>query len=131
MIVHACPPPQPSQAWKTKWWKLHSKLHYNELAFEGATAVGFVRIECYGSPDSPESGWLEGLRIHPDFSGKGIMTRINDAVFSRVPPAVRRDMYLAVGSANERMCAISDSKYEYIGGYCMHRFTQGAAPPAR
>jgi len=119
-----------THAW-TRWWEMHPSLHFNELAMDGDAPLGFVRVECYGAADAPESGWLEGLRIHPDAQGRGVMSLLNRAVLSRVPPAVRREVYLAVGSSNERMRAICDSKYVYIGGYCMHDLIAGSPPESR
>jgi GNAT superfamily N-acetyltransferase len=38
--------------------------------------VGFVKL----SESTPEDWWLQGLRVHPDFEGQGIASRLHDAL---------------------------------------------------
>ena len=123
-----------SEAWVHAWWKMDARLHFNEFAFVDQVpekAVGFVRVECYGSPEVAESGWLEGLRVHPDYQGLGIMNRLQSRILSRIPTAVRANLFLAVGSDNERMRSICNSKYEYLGAFTAHKVISGAPPASR
>ena len=85
-------------AWEKEWWVLDPRLHFNDFAFIGSTAVAFVRCEAYGPAASPESGWLEGLRVHPEDQGRKIMSRLQRHLLKRLPATVQAEMYLAVGS---------------------------------
>lgn len=103
-----------TMAW-AGWWKQHPQMHYNQWVFSGDVGVGFARIELYGTPEEPESGWLEGLRVHSEYQGKGVMKKLLEPLMQRVPEIVHKSMLLAVGSGNDKMCPIADKKYTYIG----------------
>ena len=110
------------------WWRMHPSLHENVLAFVGSVSAAFARIELYGPVDSPHSAWLEGLRIKPDFQGKGIMVHLLRHLFSLLSSELRSNILLAVGSTNERMVQICNRlQYEYVGASA-HRFAR--APPS-
>ena len=114
------------------WWRMHPNLHENVLAFAGSVSAAFARIELYGPVDSPHSAWLEGLRIKPDFQGKGIMGHLLRHLFSLLTSELRSNILLAVGSTNERMVQICNRlQYEYVGAFCLHRFLPGAPPASR
>jgi len=113
------------QAWP-HWWKLDPRLHANQLCFAGERAAGFVRIECYGEPTAPESSWLEGLRVDPAFQGLGVMSKVTEACIATLPSSTRLAIYLAVGSTNEKMVAISNAKYDFLGGMIIHAFEPSA-----
>ena len=115
-------------AWP-KWWKQHPKLHFNQWCFDGESPAGFVRIECYGPPDAPESGWLEGLRISPSHQGRGVMSKVVSKCCDQVPADM--PIFLAVGSTNVQMVPIADRKYDFLGAMIMHVFRppSGAAKP--
>lgn len=113
------------QAWPN-WWKQDPRLHFNTFCFDGERPAGFVRVECYGKPQSPDSGWLEGLRVDPLSQGLGVMTKVIDACTTTLPSTVRSAIYLAVGSTNEKMVAISNKKYEFLGGMIMQGFNPQA-----
>ena len=112
------------KAWPS-WWTQHPKLHFNQWCFDGDLPAGFVRIECYGQPDCPESGWLEGLRVNPTYQGQGVMTKVVTECLKQVPGAL--PMLLAVGSENTQMVPIADAKYDFVGGMVLHRLNREAA----
>ena len=116
-------------AWQNSWWKQHPELHFNQWIFDGGRPVAFVRIECYGPPGRPESGWLEGLRVDPAYQGQGLMSRVVEACIEQLPENVRGHIYLAVGSTNEQMVAISDRKYAFLSGWIFHGYDPAAAKP--
>lgn len=109
-------------AWEHEWWEVDERLHYNDFAFVGDMAVAFARVECYGRPESPESGFLEGMRVHPEYQGKRVMSRLQAHLLRRVPSTVRANLFLAVGSANDVMRKICEPRYQYLGAYCLHAF---------
>jgi len=102
-------------SWKSWWQEQDQSMHYNQWVFAGDTPVAFCRIEVYGTPAQPESGWLEGLRVHPEFQGKGLMNKVIAPLKQRVPDSTRSDILLAVGSTNESMRPIADKKFVYLG----------------
>ena len=109
-------------AWEHEWWVIDPRLHYNDFAFVDDLAVAFARVECYGRPESPESGFLEGMRVHPDYMGKRVMSRLQAHLLRRIPAAVREHLYLAVGSTNDVMRRICEPRYQYLGAFCLHAF---------
>jgi len=113
------------EAWVEDWWTRDPRTHFNEFAFIGDLAVGFARCDCFGAPERIESGWLEGLRVHSGYQGRGIMHRLQAHLLCSLPPIVRQQTYLAVGSTNTQMVGICDGgkgrpRYEYIGAFVMH-----------
>lgn len=104
-------------------------MHYNQWVFNGDAGIAFARIEVYGNPAEPESGWLEGLRVHPEYQGRGIMKLVLAPLMQRVPRSVHNNMYLAVGSGNEQMCTIADKKYTYIGAQVAFGWKPATAMP--
>lgn len=119
------------EAWLEDWWTHDPRTHYEEFAFVGGLPVGFARCDCYGPPDDLDSGWLEGLRVHPEWQGKKVMTRLQAHLMRGLPEKVREHTYLAVGSTNSQMIAICHAggdvpKYQYIGAWVMHAFTGSA-----
>ena len=115
------------KAWPS-WWTQHPNLHFNQWCFDGDFPAGFVRIECYGEPGRPESGWLEGLRINPSYQGQGVMSKVVTECLKQVPADM--PMLLAVGSENAQMTPIADAKYAFLGGMVLHRWERDAAPDA-
>lgn len=103
-----------TMAW-AGWWKQDPQMHYNQWVINADVGVGFARIELYGTPEVPESGWLEGLRVHSESQGTGVMKKLLGTLMQRVPELVHKDVLLAVGSGNDKMCPIADKKYTYIG----------------
>ena len=110
------------KAWEHEWWTLDPRIHWNDFAFIGDEAVGFARVEAYGPPDEPESGWLMAMRVKPLFQGRRVMARLQAHLLARLPHRVRLNLYLAVGSSNERMRAACDPKYDFYGAYVLQNF---------
>lgn len=129
------------EAWEGDWWTHDPRMHYEEFAFVGELAVGFARCDFNGHPDHIDSGWLEGLRVHPSWQGKKVMSRLQAHLMQSLPPTVREHTYMAVGSTNTQMLDIChgrrgsateaaapgrSTRYQYIGAWVMH--TYGGAP---
>ena len=130
------------EAWENDWWsKWSPEMHQNEFAFSGELAVGFARVECHAtqrSPSEPESGWLCGLRVHAEFQGQKVMSRLQSHLIRRMPAQVRQHTYMGVGSTNTQMVSVADGgsttpRCQYIGAFVMHTFSPPAdfrPPPA-
>lgn len=112
--------------WQTEWWTLDPQLHWNDFAFVGETAVAFARVEAYGAPSHPDSGWLMGMRVRPEHQGKRVMARLQAHLLARIPRHVRANLYLGIGSTNAVMRSICDLRYEFYGAYVLHEFMPGA-----
>lgn len=113
-------------AWEHEWWTMDTRMHWNGFAFIGGKAVGFARVEAYGPMDAPESGWLMAMRVHPEAQGRRVMARLQAHLLARLPSGVRAQLYLAVGSANEKMRCICEPKYDFHGTYVLQTFMPAA-----
>jgi len=114
-------------AWPA-WFAMDSRYHKNVFAFktedEEQKVVGFERCELYGDPDMPDTGWLEGLRIHKDAKGLGVMPQLQEKLLQSVPKCVS-NVYLSTASGNERMRGIADKHYTYLGCMVAHQAPTG------
>jgi GNAT superfamily N-acetyltransferase len=112
-------------AWD-EWWTMDPRLHWNDFAFVDDRAVAFARVEAYGPVGAPESGWLMAMRVRPEFQGQRVMARLQAHLLARLPDGVCAHLYLAVGSANEKMRRVCEPRHAFYGTYVLHSFMPSA-----
>jgi GNAT superfamily N-acetyltransferase len=74
------------------------------VAEYGGRVVGLYKLACL----TPEDGWLQGLRVHPDYQQRGFARHIHQFVLEHWEAASRGRLRLSTGAENmatQRLCA--------------------------
>jgi GNAT superfamily N-acetyltransferase len=88
------------------------------VAESGGVVAGFGKLTRLSQSD----WWMEGLRVHPDFEGRGVATRLNDYLLDYWQRTGSGVIRLATVSSREPVVHLSRQKgFQIIGEYSIFK----------